>query len=153
MTLKTPPRMVYRDPIADVLALVNDGDPEPVEHAPGIVQVPHWNPDMLGYKISTRWNQDFSQYLHYILDVPEFGVCDSPQQFLDRYGKVLEDDQHLYAVFMVHVRKDTQDPKGGWRWHKWGEYVGTGEPTTEYLYDEPGFPDGVWTFHVYEVTE
>ena len=25
----------------------------------------------------------------------------------------------------------------GWRWHKWGPYIGTQDPQCEYLADEP----------------
>ncbi|KYC77058.1 hypothetical protein B4092_4795 [Bacillus licheniformis] len=37
---------------------------------------------------------------------------------------------------MTKVRKKNQPRKYGWRWHKWGEYIGNHTPDHEYLYDE-----------------
>jgi hypothetical protein len=79
-----------------------------------------------------------------------FYVCDSPEQFIERYGKVLEKDERIFAVFFTPMLKSEQSPEGGWRWHKWGEYVGDGEPTTEYLYDEPEF-ERVYTVNITSV--
>lgn len=150
MTLKTPARGP-EDPLGALLGFATNGKIEdPIEHAPGVIEINHWNPEMLGYQIAKGYDPEHWERLQ-ALRICEFGVVDSPTQFLARFGSTLEEAPTDYAVFMVHVRKDTQDPRGGWRWHKWGEYVGEGEPTTEYLYDEPGFPDGVYTFHVYEV--
>lgn len=63
---------------------------------------------------------------------PEYGVCDSPQQFAKKYDKFSG-----YVTFTV-VRRKAQSKEGGWRWHKWGEYVGDHQDivsATEYLYD------------------
>lgn len=87
-------------------------------------------------------------------DLPEsvacYGVCDSIEQFLTDFGGALQSDPRSYCVGFTHVAKHPEraGEGGGWRWHKWGPYVGHGEPTTEYLDDEEGFADGVWTFHV-----
>jgi hypothetical protein len=53
----------------------------------------------------------------------------------------------------THVPKEPENAGrgGGWRWHKWGPYIGKGEPTTEYLDDEDGFADGVYVYHFYVV--
>jgi hypothetical protein len=74
-------------------------------------------------------------------------VCDSPEAFIDAYGKLLEEDERIFAVFFTPMVKSEQPSEGGWRWHKWGEYIGVGEPTTEYLYDEPKF-ERVYTVHI-----
>lgn len=80
---------------------------------------------------------------------PEYGVCDSPEQFKSKYLDALRSDaRYEYVVSFVHLRKSEQPSRGGWRWHKWGEYVGEKDPQCEYLYDEPEIEE-VYTFHVY----
>lgn len=64
-------------------------------------------------------------------------VADSPKQFMDRFGSVLDALPQNLAVFCTIIQKAEEPESGGWRWHKWGEYVGDFTPTTEYLYDEP----------------
>lgn len=81
-----------------------------------------------------------------------YGVCDSPQQFIDKFGKRLEADPRQFVICFTRVRKADQYEHGGWRWHKWGPYVGKGRPTTEYLYDEPKFEE-VYCYHIYHVEE
>lgn len=81
-------------------------------------------------------------------EIPEYGVCDSPEQFLEKFGDKLREDQNFeYAVGITCVRKDDQPQSGGWRWHKWGGYIGKHTPQYEYLYDEDGI-DEVHTFSV-----
>lgn len=78
-----------------------------------------------------------------------YGVCDSPEQLL-AYLPHLADDPELYMVAMVEIRREHQSDWGGWRWHKWGPYIGTQNPQHEYLYDEKHI-DSVFTYHVYRV--
>lgn len=84
--------------------------------------------------------------------VPTYGVCDTPEQFLELFeAKLNNDPLSEVCVFLTHHAKNPGET-GGWRWHKWGEYVGTGEPTTEYLADEDRFDAGIYTFRVCLVT-
>lgn len=77
-----------------------------------------------------------------------YGVCDSPEQFLQTpLGKFIQEDSREYCVLMVGLLKSEMDPVGGWRWHKWGPYIGLQEPTTEYLYDEPVIEE-VYVFQI-----
>lgn len=78
-----------------------------------------------------------------------YGVCDSPEQFMEKIGKHLEASSDKYVVCFVKIRKDEQSPSGGWRWHKWGEYIGKQEPQCEYIYDEPVIEE-VYTYHFYK---
>lgn len=78
-----------------------------------------------------------------------YGVSDSLPQVVERYP-VLETDPRPLVVIGSVVRRDEQPEYGGWRWHKWGPYVGNHEPAYEYLYDEVGI-DQVWVWHIYEV--
>lgn len=78
------------------------------------------------------------------------GVCDSPEQFMERFGRRLERDPRKFIVHFTRVRKADQGGLYSWRWHKWGPYVGKGKPTTEYLYDEPKFEE-VYCYHIFEI--
>lgn len=94
---------------------------------------------------------------HFDLQVNEenfhsHGVCDSPEQFMEKLGKHLESSSDEYVVCFVRLRKDEQYESGGWRWHKWGEYIGNQEPKCEYLYDEPVIEE-VYTYHFYKMVE
>lgn len=82
-----------------------------------------------------------------------YGVCDTPQQFIHRYRNLLEKDERTFVVSFGHIAKDPSNAGegGGWRWHKWGGYIGDGCPQCEYLDDEEGFDDGVYVYHVYQV--
>lgn len=81
--------------------------------------------------------------------INEYGVADSPEQILNHY-KFLENEADNYFVCMTPVYKKHQEKSGGWRWHKWGQYIGTKKRSgCEYLYDEPHI-DMVIVFHVYK---
>lgn len=84
------------------------------------------------------------------LDRPEdFGVCDSWQQVLERWPEIETCDKNL-IITVTELRREDQSPKGGWRWHKWGEYIGEQGPLHEYLYDDTHI-DVVYTFSLFEV--
>ncbi|MCK9567534.1 hypothetical protein M0R72_01130 [Candidatus Pacearchaeota archaeon] len=77
-----------------------------------------------------------------------YGVCDSPEQFLasDVYKFYNERPEEFIAT-LTEVRKDDQPKQGGWRWHKWGPYIGTHEKQFEYLADEEGI-ERVFCYHI-----
>lgn len=77
-----------------------------------------------------------------------YGVCDSAAQLLEKYPE-LEAPGRSFVVTLKEVKKSEQSSDGGWRWHKWGEYIGTQGPTREYLYDEP-LIESVFVYHIYE---
>lgn len=79
-----------------------------------------------------------------------YGVADNIEQVLEKYKPYVDDPEHHFCFSFTEVRKDQQSDWGGWRWHKWGEYIGTQEPQCEYLYDEPVI-ESVFVFHVYRV--
>jgi len=79
--------------------------------------------------------------------IPEYGVVDSIENFIELFGKVLEEESGQYCVGFTEVRKDREPSEGGWRWHKWGQYYGKKHPQCEYIHDEPEI-DSVFTFNV-----
>jgi hypothetical protein len=80
----------------------------------------------------------------------DFGVCDNWEQITTRWPLIVSSDRK-FVISLSRVTKAAQSPSGGWRWHKWGEYIGTKDPQHEYLYDEGPEIEAVFTFHIYEV--
>lgn len=86
----------------------------------------------------------------------QYGVCDSVEQVLEKYKEILEGDDHQYFVWFTPVFQDKENAGrgGGWRWHKWGEYIGDLAPKCEYLDDEDFGEDWcgyVLCFHIYRI--
>ena len=127
----------------------------------------------IGCYLSHHWSMDLVLGKRIIEDYPEFdsreagiygsrkpqeedleaiGVCDSPKQLLEKFGKQIREDKRNFIISFVKIRRDEQPSQGGWRWHKWGTYVGNQEPKYEYLYDEPDIEE-VYTYHIYEVSK
>lgn len=79
-----------------------------------------------------------------------YGVCDNHEQILNRFKDLLADSSKKYVIGLSTVERKNQSPDGGWRWHKWGEYIGTQNPKNEYLYDDTHI-DKVYCYHIYEV--
>lgn len=81
----------------------------------------------------------------------DYGVCDNHQQILDLYPELVT-NHHKYFIFLTPILKSEQPSDGGWRWHKWGTYIGTHDSQCEYLYDEEGI-EQVYCYHIYKIAE
>lgn len=84
-----------------------------------------------------------------------YGIADNASQVLDyyeelckKYGEYMENSD--FIILMTPIFKEDEPENGGWRWHKWGRYIGKYEPKHEYIYDEEDI-DFVYCFHIYEV--
>jgi hypothetical protein len=131
-----------------ILNILAKGDFGAKEIEPGFYLINHFSFDHLltgsGYNIKP-WMDDS------LPDIPpEYGVCDTPEQFIGRYKAALEASPHSFVVSFTIVRKSEQYAQGGWRWHKWGPYIGDKERQCEYLYDEPEI-DQATVYHIYEI--
>lgn len=82
-------------------------------------------------------------------EVCQYGVADSLEQIV-AHMEPLRAHGKAWAVSAVRVDKADQPAFGGWRWSKWGPYIGEKKPESSYLADEPVI-DSVWCFHVVEV--
>lgn len=80
----------------------------------------------------------------------DFGVCDNWEQITSKWPEITSSERR-FVVGLGKVSKSAQSPSGGWRWHKWGDYIGTKDPQHEYLYDEGPEIESIYTFHIYEV--
>ena len=80
-----------------------------------------------------------------------FGVVDHWSQLP---LKALDANPRNLLVYLGRIRRADQPERGGWRWHKWGPYLGVHSPETsndfEYLHDAIDVVE-VWTYHVVEV--
>ena len=127
-----------------VLTIVSGDEEIPKRILQGVYQAKHWSFDMCFP--SDGWKQ--------YPELPEenpYGVCDSIAQFFRHpLGQFLvKEEARKFVVNFTHIAK--VPGQRGWRWHKWGPYIGEGpEPQCEYLADEKGFAEGVFTYHVYE---
>lgn len=77
------------------------------------------------------------------------GVCDYPEQVLEKFPE-LKTSKEKYCIRFTLIKKSEQPSHGGWRWNKWGDYIGEKKITTEYLYDEEDV-EQVYVYKVYEV--
>ena len=81
----------------------------------------------------------------------DFGVADDIQQVLGYYA---DRDPEIYkgnhVIFINTVKRNPNAPCCGWRWHKWGKYIGTQNPQCEYLNDETDIEEVV-CFSIYKV--
>jgi hypothetical protein len=141
--------VTFRDPpphLATMLGIIGGGYVTPERIGEGMYLCGHWSIDQLGVKVRERWREPRSEWL----DFEEYGVCDTPEQAIEHLK--LKERSEKFFVSFVKIERATQPRDGGWRWHKWGEYIGTKEPQCEYIHDEPEI-ESVYTFHVYEPKE
>ena len=137
------PKVMCVSPILAAVALMNGNDPEPKELATGV------------YERGDFGSSDFlrGSYEEYP-DLGEehncYGVCDGMENILETLT-VLQDKDRQFVVMLTPVERDLDNKGqgGGWRWHKWGPYIGKHTPTTEYLDDEP-LIEKIYCYHVYE---
>ena len=70
--------------------------------------------------------------------VPQYGVADNIEQIKQFYKKQIKSKTEKFAISVTPVYQDKEHKGkgGGWRWHKWGQYIGKLDPQCEYLDDE-----------------
>lgn len=74
-----------------------------------------------------------------------YGVCDNAEQVIEKYN--LKDSELQFTVALRPVRKISQPRLDGWRWEKWGEYIGIQVSKADYLFDEPEI-EMVYTYRI-----
>ena len=82
----------------------------------------------------------------------DYGVADNASQIVDYYRELCKKypdymEQKMFVILMSPIIKEIDT---GWRWHKWGRYIGKFPKQCEYLMEERGI-DMVYVFHIYEV--
>ena len=121
-----------------------------VKLADGIYEYWDCNPIILPrYKIHHDIDDENGRFIGLL----PYGVADNYKQILERDYEVrqyINDPNKKYILQLHYISKASQPDWGGWRWHKWGTYIGDFEPKNEYLYDEEGI-DGVFVYNICEV--
>lgn len=107
----------------------------------GVYEIAHFG--------NSRWPEGFESYPELADGASPYGVCDDVDQIVKAYPD-LETPGRSFAITVTRIIKAEEPNWGGWRWHKWGPYIGTKTPTMEYLHDEPDI-DEVLVFHIYEL--
>lgn len=84
-----------------------------------------------------------------------YGVADNIEQIKEYYEEEISDKIKKYAICVTPVLQKHQSEKDGWRWHKWGKYIGKLNPQCEYLYDEDFGEDFkyILTFTLYKINK
>ncbi len=80
----------------------------------------------------------------------QYGVCDNYTQVLNKYSEYVNNPNRKFVIGLTPVVREDQESSGGWRWEKWGEYIGDFVPQADYLYDEPEI-ELVYTFQIFEL--
>lgn len=133
------PKVFVPDPIFDMIAKLNDNPVMAVQLREGVYEIGHFG--------GSHFLREYEQYPD-LPNVGPYGVCDSYEQLLAKEPLLLESERK-FVVTVSAIRRADQPDWGGWRWHKWGEYIGTQDPQHEYLYHEPHI-DLVYCYHIYE---
>lgn len=95
-----------------------------------------------------------------------YGVCDNIDQVLNYpcwkqtemepdipIRSFLEESEKNYFISLYKINQNLQSKADGWRWCKWGKYIGKHDIQCEYLFDEDLSDIGqdfVYVFHIYE---
>jgi hypothetical protein len=137
-----------RDPIMMAIASVNGHRRDTARLRKGVYEVGHFgSSDFLRglYEQYPTLTPDGEPYIGC------YGVCDGVDNLLRCIPMLEADQEREFVVTLTKVTRDLSNKGqgGGWRWHKWGAYIGDQTPTTEYLDDEP-IIESIYVYHVYE---
>lgn len=134
-------QILLGDPILNMVAKMNGNTEPPKLLQQGVYQVGHFG--------SSDFPRGFNHYPTLSDYFGPYGVCDNVQQILDQCPELEASTDRQFLITVTPIVRANQEPQGGWRWHKWGEYIGEHNPQHEYLYDEKDI-DQVLVFHIYE---
>lgn len=138
---------IKRSEIDSILSLMGQSGPnERVQE--GIYMSPHFS---FGHQIQESHNEypKFGENF----ELGPYGVSDNVEQVLEKYKEWLDSPERKFCISFTKITKSEEDSCGGWRWHKWGEYIGTKDPQHEYIYDEGDDIQEVYCYHIYEINQ
>jgi hypothetical protein len=114
---------------------------------------PPWERQTGCYEVCHHGSSEYLPgYNHWpeLANLNSYGVTDSLAQLLAAAREEVVEGPRIFLITLTPVVRQKQTPSGGWRWHKWGPYIGIQlRSGCEYLYDEPAI-DLVYTYRVYE---
>lgn len=136
------PQVSKPDATLAMLAMVNGRGVETKKLATGVYEIGHFG--------SSRWPSGRALNDDGFEKWGSSGVCDNYEQVIAHHPEV-NDPETKYVITLTPVIKADQSAYGGWRWHKWGEYIGVHTPQHEYLYNEDDTIQVVYCYHIYEM--
>lgn len=83
-----------------------------------------------------------------------YGVADNASQVIKHFKKLEKKykvDLGDCVIALRPIAKEWQPKDDGWRWHKWGKYIGVKKPQCEYIYDEDDSIKFVWCYELFQV--
>ena len=115
------------------------------EHKEGMYQISHFGGTnfLAGYEHYPDFEEEEFNGLAC------YGVCDEMDQLIEKFP-ALETSERKFVITFKQVVRDAEPKMGGWRWHKWGPYIGDQNPQCEYLADEPEIRH-IFVYHIYEL--
>ena len=146
-----------------ILALIGGADPSPYRVREGVYKIAHFSfSDFLPGSGNSQVEGPWDEYplLGKVLatfdngrshcEYGSYGVCDDVDQFFEHeLGRWVLDSERKFTVSFSKVVNSEDD---GWRWHKWGPYIGKREIECEYLREQPEI-EYVYCFQVHEFVE
>ncbi len=134
-----------RTEIDSILSLIGQGGPT-LKIQDGIYMCPH-------FSFGNQIQEDHNPYPTFGDDheLGPYGVSDNVEQVLEKYKEWLQSPERKFCISFTRIVKSEQESRYGWRWHKWGDYIGTKNPQHEYLYDEDDDIQEVYCYHIYEI--
>ena len=127
------------DRLSILIAQVNNNATEVVEIQTGVYVIGHFG--------GSQFMPDHEHHPR-LLSICSYGVCDSIENLLEK-EPVLEKSGRKFTVTLTPVARITEPPLGGWRWHKWGIYIGDQKPEHEYIHDDKHI-NLVYCYAIYE---
>ena len=134
---------IIDNPIGNMIAELNKNMNHEIKIEKGIYELGHFN---LEYSINDK-TESYPELDNFNC----YGVCDNYKQILEQCPELTQSKRN-FVISITKIEKKNQSDWGGWRWHKWGPYIGTQEPTCEYLYNEPVI-EMVYCYHIYELIQ
>jgi hypothetical protein len=135
------------DEISALISKINGNSNKIIHPETGIYEIGHFNFDHDFKENCKRWSALSDLSINGYLNC--YGVCDTYKQILEQYPGIITSDRK-FVISITPILKENQSKKGGWRWYKWGSYIGKHTPITEYLYDDPSI-DKVYVYTIYEL--
>ncbi len=115
------------------------GDTNPLEIARGIYKINHFG--------GTGFLPGLERHPE-LKNLDPSGVCDNYEQIFEKES-MLQQSERKFLITLHEIIRAEQPPRWGWRWKKWGKYIGEHDPQHEFIYDEAEI-DIVYCYHIYE---
>lgn len=120
-----------------------------IDHASAYETYKHWPASSLAYGVSDNATQVFN---HLKQALETYLTKDSTHSFFIRgkrlYKFLADNPDAVYLIRFYPVFNHHDGKTGGWRWHKWGSYLGKHTPKCQYLNEEKNI-DYVLLWHLY----